>query len=242
MHLITDVPILMYHDLVPRGCGNLPYTIYIDHFESQLDYLERHGFKTMTVNELVSQLKTGVHPKRAVVLTFDDGLRSFKEIALPTLMRRKMKATAFIIGNRFAKKYLRKYMTETEVREVSDAGIEIGAHGWEHRVLPECSPEECEEELVRAKVDLYRITGKQVVSYAYPYGKHSMKNYESVQQAGYHSALALFTHERHVTSSLFALRRVNLRNGDNLFRFRLKLSKIYLVLRGRLVDRRVLAK
>ncbi|MDF2177303.1 polysaccharide deacetylase family protein [Aliiglaciecola sp. CAU 1673] len=65
----------------------------------------------------------------------------------------------------------RKMMSEQEIRQLSELGIEIGAHTHNHPILKGMSPQAVREEIAENVRLLESWTGKQVKSFAYPNGK-----------------------------------------------------------------------
>ena len=240
-----DLPILLYHHLVKdqEACPD-HYEIGVRQFETQLDLLGGNGFETISLADLCLALDEGRDLAKAVILTFDDALRSFHQLALPALLRRRMRATVFVpvgeIGgtNRWdaaAGFPERAVMTESELQEIAAEGIEIGSHGWTHRSLPDCSEAEMKEELTRSRERLQGL-GLTADYFAYPYGHHSERCCEMVKAAGYHAAASIFSDAPSVTGNRFALRRIYVHPADSAWRFRCKLSRPYLrykAIRGR---------
>jgi len=90
----AEVPILNYHS-VGKAASN--YVVPAAAFEEQLDWLGREGFRTVSLHELAeARAGRGVLPKRAVILTFDDGRTDALSVVLPLLRKRGMRATFFI--------------------------------------------------------------------------------------------------------------------------------------------------
>ena len=93
---------LMYHHLLPenevgRLSGNNIVTT-VEAFTAQLDWLKAEGFTTLTPNELAACLCDGKpFPKKAVLITFDDGYLSNAVYAYPLLRQRGMTATVFLV-------------------------------------------------------------------------------------------------------------------------------------------------
>lgn len=59
------------------------------------------GYTTLTMYQLEDYVRNRANlPARAVVVTFDDGLKSVSRYAYPVLKQYGMKATAFIISSR----------------------------------------------------------------------------------------------------------------------------------------------
>ena len=98
----TGAVALMYHHLLPenevgRLSGNSIVTT-VEAFTEQLDWLQAEGFTTITPGELAACLCDGKpFPKRAVLLTFDDGYLSNAQYAYPLLRERGMTATVFLV-------------------------------------------------------------------------------------------------------------------------------------------------
>ncbi|MBN1352390.1 polysaccharide deacetylase family protein [candidate division KSB1 bacterium] len=67
-------------------------------FEAQLRYLKENAYTTLAADEYASvYLQKQKIPERAVVLTFDDGLRNLYDVVFPLLKEYGFKAVAFII-------------------------------------------------------------------------------------------------------------------------------------------------
>lgn len=80
-------------------------------------------------------------------------------------------------------------MSEHEVRVLAQEPlIEVGAHTVTHSVLAKLPRRQQEEEIMTCKTDLENLTGKSVVTFAYPYGQRTDYNEETmriVQDAGF---------------------------------------------------------
>jgi peptidoglycan/xylan/chitin deacetylase (PgdA/CDA1 family) len=235
----TDLPILMYHHLIEEGepvAGS--FEIKAGAFVQQLDCLRKWGYEIVGLNRLMAFIEgKKTLPRRPVILTFDDAYHSFLELVLPELRRRSMTATVFVpageIGgtNRWDQERgfpKRPVMTAGELRTCREAGIEIGAHGWLHRNLTQCSRAEAEEEIVRSRDELARCLGTPPTFYSYPYGAHLPEHFEMLAKAGYQAAVSIFSAAPTVTANRYAMRRVYIHPGNTTLSFRLKLSGLYL--------------
>lgn len=247
-----DVPILMYHHLipgsdVPRG---LAYTVSLEMFEHHLDLLARGGYHTVTLSELIriAAGETRHEGNRLVVLTFDDAYRSFAKLALPALAKREMRATLFVVAGQIGGynewdsdngRPRLDLMNETEIREAIGAGMEVGVHGWSHRALNACDPAELQREIVDAKRAIDDRFGTNCRVFAYAYGDYSPDHFALLRSAGYRGAASISSPARHVTSLPYAMRRVFVNPTDTTLRFRAKLSSIYWRFRA-FKDRRAL--
>mgnify|MGYP001826303071 CR=1 FL=1 len=87
---------------------------------------------------------------------------------------------------------VRLMMNHAEVRSMSDAGMEIGAHTVSHPILSNLATDESMQEIIQSKSDLEHIIGKEVKSFAYPNGRpghdFSAKDVDNVVAAGFSAA------------------------------------------------------
>jgi peptidoglycan/xylan/chitin deacetylase (PgdA/CDA1 family) len=92
-----QVAILMYHRVEPRkNPWFSPYSVTIPEFENQIIYLLKH-YTILPLNDLVDRIyEHKPLPKKAVVITFDDGYRDVYLHAYPILKRYGIPATVFL--------------------------------------------------------------------------------------------------------------------------------------------------
>ena len=126
--------------------------------------------------ERVALLKSGAvklqRPLPEILLTFDDGNLSDHTIALPELVRAKLKATFFVCMGRVGKPH---YLNEANIRELQSAEMIIGNHGMHQRNLMRLSETELAIEVSQASDALSQITGKVVDEFAIPYGSYDRR-------------------------------------------------------------------
>ncbi len=81
----TEVPVLAYHDVV-AGKPTDDYVISADAFREQMQYLHRQGYRPISLRSYSDAAagKTPL-PGKPILLTFDDGLKSFQTLVLPVL-------------------------------------------------------------------------------------------------------------------------------------------------------------
>jgi peptidoglycan/xylan/chitin deacetylase (PgdA/CDA1 family) len=109
-----------------------------------------------------------------VTVTFDDGNLSDLEIGLPRLLERGLKARFYIPAGLLGEP---GRLDDSGVRELHSAGMVIGSHGWAHRDWRSLDwglrgAIEVEEEMVRARQRLGRLTGTDVSEVAVPFGSY----------------------------------------------------------------------
>src|SRR5580704_15549401 len=88
---VGALPVFHFHE-VTRGW-----------LEPRLNYLVDNGYRTVACDEIARLVISGVHPgPQAVALTFDDAWASAWTVAMPLLLRLKLRATLFAIPARIA--------------------------------------------------------------------------------------------------------------------------------------------
>jgi peptidoglycan/xylan/chitin deacetylase (PgdA/CDA1 family) len=90
-----NVVVLLYHRVaeLPRDAFRLAVTP--GRFAEQLEQINSR-FQVLRLTELAEALEAGELPRRAVVITFDDGYRDNLDNARPLLERYEMPATVFV--------------------------------------------------------------------------------------------------------------------------------------------------
>jgi len=76
----------------------------------------------------------------------------------------------------------------SDLKTLANMGMEIGAHGLTHLVLPHCTKGVLIEEVETCKQRLEDILGSEVRMFAYPRGRYSSMAIRAVKQAGYAGA------------------------------------------------------
>src|SRR5216683_1919592 len=130
--------ILMYHSIAPYEHDPYQVTVSPARFEQQMRWLRRRGLRGASVREVLDARASGCGPG-LVGLTFDDGYADFAEYALPVLKQYGFSATVYVIAGRMGgdnewdpEGPRKPLLTSQQVRQVADAGIEIGSHGLRH--------------------------------------------------------------------------------------------------------------
>jgi peptidoglycan/xylan/chitin deacetylase (PgdA/CDA1 family) len=231
-----DLPILMYHHL-ERGVPTGEFSLAVDDFKRQLDWLAARAFTTLTFRQLF-EICDGVRPSpaRPLIITFDDGYESFRELAVPALVERRMSATLFVVAgeigeyNRWdtGRAPHRRLMNAAAIESVVDAGIELGGHGWRHRDLTLCSDGDAYDEIAATRQLLAERFAAPVDVFAYPYGRYRPAQRALVERAGYRGAVSIFSPSATVTGDRYAMRRIYVHSGDGWLRFTAKLTAPYL--------------
>lgn len=214
----ADLPIVMYHHVGPLPPNPDIYrrdlTVSPDLFERTLVRLAEQGVETVTMTDLFEHFAGGTAlPKRAVVLTFDDGYDDNYEHAFRLLKEHGMVGT-FFVTTEFVERP--GYLTWSQIAEMADAGMEIAAHSSNHPDLTRLGPNELRRQLVEPKAILEQHTGQPVRFMAYPSGKYNAAVMAATRAAGYEAAVTVVHGTRHLPGSAFELRRVRARGADTV--------------------------
>ena len=193
-HDELSIPIITYHKFC-LGESTDDYTINIDHFKLQMEFLKENDYRVISVSQLLECIENNFFPEKPVVITIDDGFRSVYTLAFPVLKEYNFPATLFLytdfVGNGS------NQLSWSEVKEMSDGGIEIGSHTLSHANLLTQKPNESyidylsriKKEIFLSKTILEKNTGEPVLSFAYPYGVYSQEIRMMAKQAGYKALL-----------------------------------------------------
>ncbi len=125
---------------------------------------------------------TGASSQGHVALTFDDGPdRASTPHFLTLLDALGVRATFFLLGRHVRDAGL--------VREMTDAGHDLGVHGWDHRPVVLRGPRALRDDLVRTRALLEDHTGRAVAWYRPPYGLHTVHSSWAARSAGLQTVL-----------------------------------------------------
>ncbi len=153
--------------------------ISTDIFEQHLQYLKDSGYYSVSWEEWQSaKLSKTPLPGKAVLLTFDGGYLDFFQYAFPLLKRFDFTATVFLVTESIGKtnswekadSEQVQLMEWPEIRQLRDAGIEVGSMSATYQPLTGLSPTEIVREASESRAILEYGLGKSVRCFAYPYG------------------------------------------------------------------------
>jgi peptidoglycan/xylan/chitin deacetylase (PgdA/CDA1 family) len=190
--------VLMYHSVSPYEDDPYRVTVSPERFDQQMRWLRRRGLTGVSVRRLLDAYhrKNG---RQLVGLTFDDGYADFAAHVLPVLGRHGFTATVFVIAGRLggdnawdADGPRKALLTADQVRRVADAGMEIGSHGLRHVSLPAVADPELTAETATSRDILWQVSGQDVAGFCYPYGSVDHRVIDSVEDAGYDYACAVW--------------------------------------------------
>jgi peptidoglycan/xylan/chitin deacetylase (PgdA/CDA1 family) len=228
----------MYHQLSARPIESFRrWTVAPRAFERQLRWLAVAGYAPVSLDALVRHRIEGAPlPRRAVVITFDDGYREGVEHAARILRARGFTATFFLVTGAVGgtSGWLRKSrgfelpVIDWDVaRELQAAGFVCGAHTVTHLRLTELPDARCRDELQRSRGLLEERLGCPVVHLAYPYGAFDERVRALAAEAGYRTACSMRVGLSGPDDDLLALHRVEISGLDSWadFGFRVRTAR-----------------
>ena len=226
--LRPGVPILMYHEIAPASETSSRLAVPPEAFAEQMAYLHDAGFETVTAGRLAEIMAgpAGRVPDRLVVLTFDDGFEDFHRQAMPVLDAYGYTATVFVTtgwvqdaGPHAASRRPGRMLSWSQIAEAAQAGLEVGAHSWQHPQLDQLRGSVLREELYASKTHLEDRLGGSVPGLAYPFGYSSARVRQVVRAAGYGYACAVSNAMPGRHADLLALPRLTVRRSTSLRTF-----------------------
>jgi peptidoglycan/xylan/chitin deacetylase (PgdA/CDA1 family) len=205
--VIKDTPdhrlaILSFHKIgdPSPGCWNSWFYIPERPFAGYLSFLKENRWNVIDMPAFLAGLRAPEKlPERTVLLTFDDGYRSVRDVALPWLRRFGFPAVSFVSTGYVGGCSTFDGGVEPEeplcdwedLRELQRQGVSIQSHGVLHRGFSALGPAEREEELVRSKAEIESRLANGVDVFAFPYGDNGpdpQATAEALKRAGYRAA------------------------------------------------------
>lgn len=226
--------VLCYHAISPTW--EAPLSVTPELFERQLITLARRGWQATTFRDAV------VDPPapKTLAITFDDAFASIYEQAYPILSALGMSATVFAPTSFISDRQPLRWngidhwlqtaaapelqgMSWEDLGRLHDAGWEVGSHTRTHPRLTTLDDDELLEELTESRREIAARLSAPCETVAYPYGDVDDRVADAARSAGYLAGAALASGLRPRGPQLWP--RVGIYNGDQMWRFRLKISR-----------------
>jgi peptidoglycan/xylan/chitin deacetylase (PgdA/CDA1 family) len=224
----VDVPIMMYHIIGPPDRPeNDALAVSTDDFAAQMNYLACAGFTPITVQQMFDAFDGKAPlPEKPIILTFDDGWSGDYDNGYPILKQHGFVGsyaivTGFVEGGG-------PYMTWAQIKEMSDAGMEIMSHTVTHIDLGAMDNATDIDQLMQSKSTLETQTGKPVDYFVYPAGEpfrsgsteRQAQVVQMLEDAGYRGALLDdATYGGQDPGAPYELHRVRVSGGEDVYTF-----------------------
>jgi peptidoglycan/xylan/chitin deacetylase (PgdA/CDA1 family)/nucleoid-associated protein YgaU len=188
------VPVLVYHNLAAQDKGRL--TLAARSFDAQIRQLHAEGFQALRLADFLA-FTTGRRqlPRKSVLLTFDDGYKSFVQYARPILKDYGYGATLFVysdfLGGGSA-------LSWQDLRTLTEQGFDVQAHSKSHGNLRRAEGESeaayakrIDAELAFPHTLFTKHLGRPSTVLAYPFGEMDDELLPYVAKFGYSAAFTV---------------------------------------------------
>jgi peptidoglycan/xylan/chitin deacetylase (PgdA/CDA1 family) len=206
------VPVLMYHVIgnPPPGTPHTDLWVSPSTLAAQMRYLDRHGWTVVNLQDVYDYWHGGPLPRKALVVSFDDGFRSHHRRARPILARHGWSGTLNL-----ALSHLGPDLSRREIRALLAANWELDSHSLTHAYLPGLSARRLRAEVSRSRRILRRAFHVPVNFFCYPTGAYNGRVVSATRAAGYQGAT---TTEHGLASHRepYTMDRIRISRGDGV--------------------------
>ncbi len=217
--------VLCYHSI---SNDTFRFSVNLSAFEEQINELQK-SFNSGTVNDLKS------NALGKFVITFDDGYKNVLSTK-DFLAHQDIKPVLFVLPNTAQPNFLElgqefERLSTKDIKDLINAGWEIGSHTMTHADLTKLSREELEKEIVESKKELEKELGISIKYISYPKGRYNAQIEELVKKAGYEMAFTMddgFINEK---VNLFRIPRIGVDRSHSLQSFKATIAPSNVVFR-----------
>lgn len=191
------IPVLAYHSVDDSGSylSTAP-----EIFEMEIACLAKLGYRGVSISHLMSMVEDGKPvPPETVALTFDDGLRNFRDTAWPVLDRAGFSATIYVptdfVGKTttwYSDHHLKPMpvLSWNDLRDLRGKGADVQSHGCSHRRLSALPEHEMLAELRQSRAAMRENLDGDIKHFCYPFGDFNDSVKAAAKVCGYKSAVA----------------------------------------------------
>lgn len=233
------LPIIMYHSVLKSNNGD--FIVTPDTLEKDLQYIQEHGYTTITMAQLIAYVyEDQPLPDKPILITFDDGHYNNLGYAVPLLQKYQMKAVVSIVGG-YTDTYSKtgetnlnySYLRWKDVDHLIDEGtIEFQNHTYHLHDLKngrkgcmkkyaesvEHYKEVLKEDLSGLQEKFQQETNYLPTTFTYPFGAISKESTDIIKELGFKASLSCASGINYITKDpncLYLLRRNNRTNSAN---------------------------
>ena len=202
----VKIPVVMYHSVLKDEKRHGKYVISPAEFETDLIWLEKHGYTTILISDLIAYTQGFPLPEKPILLTFDDGYYNNYLYAFELAKQHQAKFVISPVAS------LSDHYTETgetngyythclwgQLREMAESGlVEIQNHSYDlHRSnsaigVKKRAGETADQYRARISADLLQAqerieteTGTLPTTFVYPFGAVSKDTPKIVRELGF---------------------------------------------------------
>jgi peptidoglycan/xylan/chitin deacetylase (PgdA/CDA1 family) len=211
--------VVYYHRVADDAANS--WTVSHDLFRRQVNWIKRN-FEVVSLVEAQRRIRAAKNSQPCVSITFDDGYAENCHVALPWLIGQRIPFTYFVtvdnvlnqrpfshdvaMGHRFAPN------TISQLRELAEAGVEIGGHSRTHANLGAIrDPQELYDEVILSGEALRQALGVDIRYFAFPFGLHANLHaaaFHLADEAGYAGVCSAYGGYNFPGDDAFHLQRI----------------------------------
>jgi uncharacterized repeat protein (TIGR02543 family) len=188
---VKGLPVLMYHQFYDPAQGESPKKgleanwMKIAALKSHIKYLHEAGYYFPTWEEVDAFVKGQIDlPSKSVVITIDDGHKSFYRYAVPILKKYKVRGTGFIITKNIGKSTVKKYSKGFISLQSHSRNLHLrSANG--SGIMMSVSTDAIKNDLKKS-IDLLGRSN----AFAYPFGHYNNAAVQAVREVGFRVAFS----------------------------------------------------
>lgn len=219
----VEIPIVMYHSVLEDETRHGKYVISPNEFESDVEYLENHGYTTVLIEDLINYTKGGTLPEKPIVLTFDDGYYNNYLYAYEIAKAHNVRFVISPIGS-CAELYSQNedknayysHATWEQLKEMADSGlVEVQNHSYDlHKnengvmgIMTASGESDTQyrarisSDLLKAQNAIEKNIGVRPTAMVYPFGAVSKTSPEIVRSLGFSATLTCEERKSKITRS-----------------------------------------
>ncbi len=186
------VPVIMYHDITDKK--QVFFDVTPQDFEAALKSIQQQGLTPISVDQLLTHLRTGLPlPEKPILLTFDDGYVGHYNFVYPLLKKYQYPGMFSIYTDKLDKRLGRPGVTWEQLKEMAaDPLITISAHSVTHpKDVSQLPDDKLRYEIRQSKKVLEERLGVEIHVFTYPEGNYDGRVIKEIEAAGYWGAFTM---------------------------------------------------
>lgn len=216
------LPVLMYHFFYDKESGQTGKDanfMEIHDFENQLKYLTENNYYFPTWTEVKNYIDgTSCLPEHSIVITVDDGDKTFFDLAVPVIERYNVKVTSFVVTSWIGdNNYLKQFSDKINFQSHSHDMHRSGSNG-KGRFLT-LSHDEALQDIQTSQSFIGNAT-----IFCYPFGHYNDDCMKTLKEAGYEMAYTTKYGRIRPGDNPYELSRIRMSKGDSLNSFEKKVN------------------
>lgn len=139
----NEFTVLSYHEIADKSeTLDSTYAVTPSNFDQQIRWLMDNGYHFIGIDDILNYRKSGkALPKKAVLMTFDDGYHSVYTNAYPIIKKHRIPVVIALVGSWLQAKdkvdfdghtiAREKFLSQQEIKEMVSSGlVEIASHSY----------------------------------------------------------------------------------------------------------------